>query len=239
MTEEYYVYAYLRGDGTPYYIGKGRGDRAYRKEAPSIDRILIILQNLTEEQAFSNEKDFIAWYGRKDNNTGILRNLTDGGEGSSGHIASEETKRSIKEGQRKAKENGKCIGRPGEISDEIKQQIQNDLMIMGIKAVAKKYNIGIGTVYDSMPPNREYRSIKEGQELARKNGVILGRRSVLNTNPNIKNQIFQDFKDGVKLKTIAKKYSIGVGTTYALYEKWGKVGGSSKSGVSGVVEAIG
>ncbi len=84
MTEEYYVYAYLREDGTPYYIGKGKGDRAYRKEAPSIDRILIILQNLTEEQAFSNERDFITWYGRLDINTGILENRTHGGEGSSG-----------------------------------------------------------------------------------------------------------------------------------------------------------
>ena len=90
-----------------------------------------------------------------------------------------------------------------------------------------------------MSPDIERRSIQEGQELARKNGVILGRKSVLNTNPNIKNQIFQDFKDGVTVKAIAKKYSIGVGTSYALYEKWGKVGGSSKSGVSGVVEAVG
>ena len=96
MTEEYYVYAYLREDGTPYYIGKGKGDRAYRKEAPSIDRILIILQNLTEEQAFSNEKDFIAWYGRLDINTGILENRTHGGEGSSGFRHTDEWKEKLK-----------------------------------------------------------------------------------------------------------------------------------------------
>ena len=100
MTEEYYVYAYLREDGTPYYIGKGKRDRAYSKtgrrfKAPPKDRIIIILQNLTEEQAFSNEIDFILFYGRKDNGTGILRNLTDGGEGVSGHIQSEETKRKL------------------------------------------------------------------------------------------------------------------------------------------------
>jgi len=101
---EYYVYMYLREDGTPYYIGKGKGNRAYRKhrsgmrvKVPPKDRIIFALKNLTERQAFDNEREFIKWYGRKDNNTGILRNLTNGGEGPSGFILSEESKRKISE----------------------------------------------------------------------------------------------------------------------------------------------
>jgi len=97
----YYTYAYLRVDRTPYYIGKGRGHRAYFNYNRNIqtpkdkDRILFLKQNLTEEEAFKHEKYMINVLGRKDLGTGILRNLTDGGVGSSGFIHSEEQKLKI------------------------------------------------------------------------------------------------------------------------------------------------
>jgi hypothetical protein len=101
----YYTYAYLREDKTPYYIGKGKEYRAYRKDRrikPPKDksRIILLKQNLTEEEAFKHEKYMIAVFGRKDLGTGILHNRTDGGEGPSGLIHSEETKRKQSEAHR-------------------------------------------------------------------------------------------------------------------------------------------
>jgi hypothetical protein len=86
MSNIYYTYAYLRKDGTPYYIGKGKKTRAYDKthcvKVPSDKkRILILKKNLTEKEAYKHERYMIAVLGRKDNGTGILRNVTNGGEG--------------------------------------------------------------------------------------------------------------------------------------------------------------
>ena len=86
---EYYTYAYLREDGTPYYIGKGKNDRIYRKRIGEVSppknksKIIFLKKNLTEKDAFRHEKYMIFIFGRKDLGTGILRNRTDGGDGHS------------------------------------------------------------------------------------------------------------------------------------------------------------
>ncbi len=98
----YYTYAYLREDKTPYYIGKGQGNRIYSKSRivhPPKDksRIIFLKQNLTEEEAFKHEIYMIAVLGRKDLGTGILVNMTNGGDGVSGWVPSEESRKKMSE----------------------------------------------------------------------------------------------------------------------------------------------
>jgi hypothetical protein len=91
----FYTYAYLREDKTPYYVGKGQGNRAYKKHwrsksrggyftPPEKNRIIILKNNLTEKNAYKHEMYMINVFGRKDLGTGILRNMSNGGEGASG-----------------------------------------------------------------------------------------------------------------------------------------------------------
>ena len=101
----FYVYAYLRSKDSdrgakysPYYIGKGCGDRAFDKYGRTVPApvdnsyIVFVQEGLTETEAFSLEVHCIQSYGRIDLDNGILRNRTDGGEGISGLSHSQETK---------------------------------------------------------------------------------------------------------------------------------------------------
>jgi hypothetical protein len=91
----FYTYLWLRYDGTPYYAGKAtRIQRAYggRHSVNPPPRARVIIQEwLTESDTLFAEKFLVAYYGRKDSGTGILRNHTDGGEGTSGHKQSSQT----------------------------------------------------------------------------------------------------------------------------------------------------
>jgi hypothetical protein len=81
----FYVYLWLREDGTPYYVGKGTKNRGFISSAhgvhcPSEIQNILVQEHPSEADAFEAEKFFISYWGRLDQGTGCLRNLTEGGE---------------------------------------------------------------------------------------------------------------------------------------------------------------
>jgi group I intron endonuclease len=104
-----YVYRHIRTDkNEPFYIGIGTDKRYYRasssrKRNPIWNNIVnnssyeveIFMDDLTWEEACEKEKELISLYGRKNTKTGILANMTDGGEGTLNIKFSQERRESI------------------------------------------------------------------------------------------------------------------------------------------------
>lgn len=109
----WYVYRHIRLDkNEPFYIGIGckrNYGRAYETcstkrstfwinvyNKTSID-VEILMDNLSKTEASLKEQEFIKLYGRIDNGTGSLCNLTDGGDGIWNCIRSKETKQKLRD----------------------------------------------------------------------------------------------------------------------------------------------
>lgn len=109
MEEKYCVYSHIDDNNVTFYIGIGDSKRphvfslrskfwrSYVKKhcASGKPKVQIDHVNLTWEKAQEYEKFWISIYGRRDNGTGCLVNLTAGGDGTVGVIRSEETRRKI------------------------------------------------------------------------------------------------------------------------------------------------
>ena len=109
----FYVYELCEPTGIPFYVGKGKLKRICEHELQSRGKVKIfnnhkcniirkiwakrkqvdyrvVLFTNDEKFAFDKEKELINFYGRVDNDTGILSNLSDGGEGQTGFVFSDE-----------------------------------------------------------------------------------------------------------------------------------------------------
>lgn len=153
---DFYTYLYRDIDNTPIYVGKGTKNRATHhfrskthlgcllrkryKEGYKIEPVFLC-KDVDEELAFFVEIEMIRHYGRKDLGTGSLLNRTNGGEGHSGFIQSEETK---------AKRRKSCTGLKR--SDETKQRMsQRQIGSKNARYGKKPWNSGIKMPYIAQP----------------------------------------------------------------------------------------
>lgn len=107
-TKIFYVYEHWRLDtGVCFYVGKGQKKRAWKTGkksrgvrhydminmiTPEGMEVRLIAENLQEDHSFAIERERIAYW----RSLGVdLVNMTDGGEGASGAIINDETKRKI------------------------------------------------------------------------------------------------------------------------------------------------
>jgi hypothetical protein len=126
-----YVYRHIRVDkNEPFYIGIGK--TKYRHTAKQNrnciwDKIVaktefevdILFEDVTWEFACQKEIEFISLYGRINNQTGILANMTNGGDGNLGLIHSKEAIEKIAESSRNRKGHWKGKKMSQEFKDKL------------------------------------------------------------------------------------------------------------------------
>lgn len=106
-----YVYRHIRLDKNhPFYIGIGN-DKSFTRAKQKIRRnkiwydivnksefiVEILFDDISWDEACKKEIEFINLYGRIDKKSGILANMTDGGNGTAGRVMSDEWRKNKSE----------------------------------------------------------------------------------------------------------------------------------------------
>ena len=217
----FYVYAYLRKDGTPYYIGKGQGYRIHDKCGhilPRRERRVKIKENLFEDEALKLEKELILKYGRKKyDKDGILINESIGGENRTVWRTLEEKKKAKSESDKRYRENPKyregVLQRKREYHQKNREEINRK---------AREWRATPEGKAKKADMDRRYR-----EEVVKKDPVKLARRRKLARENAMKNSRLRGVKpqeecgrkfkvvnpegviyEGIKCKPFAKKHNL-------------------------------
>ena len=180
-----YVYAYLREDGSTYYVGKGRNRRAWVKHRVPVPkdpaRIVMLKTGLSDYMAQVCEIMWIAFYGREDLNEGRLLNLTDGGDGSVGLVFTPESKARLAASMKRWQESPKY---------ELYREHMRNLMTghkQSPATIAKKVAKAIGRPL-SEAHRQSLRNAKRpprtAEALAKSSAALLGRTQSKSTCPH-------------------------------------------------------
>jgi hypothetical protein len=160
----FYVYKYVLEDGTPYYIGKGCGNRINKPHTrtvlPAADRRIIIQNGLTNDEAKLLEGQLISEYKRKIDG-GILDNIKiNQWACHTGWKHSEETKQKI------------SIGNRGKIRTE--EQINNYKKPKSKEHAEKIRQANIGRPYDPVRAAKISSTLKLRHQLKKQQELTNG-----------------------------------------------------------------
>jgi hypothetical protein len=198
-----YVYRHIRIDkNEPFYIGIGSDisyNRAYQKSKTKRSKfwhniasngyeVEILMDNLTWEQACKKEKEFIDLYGRRDLGTGILVNLTDGGENPPILIGSINPMKSI----------------------ENKEKVSNKRKGMSF-SIEHKNNLSLAAKSrNQIPPSRKGQKMsKDGIDKMINSRLINGksRKKIFQYDEEL--NLIKIWNYSIEIKNVYKNYSIG------------------------------
>ncbi|MCX2486588.1 NUMOD3 domain-containing DNA-binding protein [Pedobacter sp. MR2016-24] len=195
-----YVYTHTRKDKNEiFYVGIGSDDNNYSRAKTTHKRsnywknitsktdytIDIIEDNISWNQAVNKEIELIKFYGRSNTGTGILCNLTDGGEGCNGRRHTEATKEKMRVAQKNKKlsvEHRKKIGqslkgyqRSKQTSDRINKSRKN--VILNYSVIL---DLDTGVYYYSVADaSRAYNHIAYSTLVSYLNGTLLNKSSLI------------------------------------------------------------
>ena len=200
---KYYVYVYLREDETPYYVGKGKGRRAYSKNhrvnvPKNKDKIVFANTHLSEENALKRETELILQYGRKDIKTGILENRTSGGAAGTGR-------------------------NPVLTETQVQELRQRRKKFILIKDLMRHYGLSKASIYRALNDGEVSMKSENHQAerlaFARKNGVKFGRKKAFTETQA--QELRQKRREGTPIKDLMNQYSMARATIYrALASKY-------------------
>ena len=174
MKTKFYTYVIFTKDdaSVPTYVGKGTGLRLkahihndsyfgnhLRKQVQAgVFPVYIKKFQATEKAAFAEEMRLIKLYGRKKIGTGSLYNLTEGGEGTSGHFHTEESKATMSE---RIKSLWQKEGHKEKVSSTMTKLKQKPCTIDG-KTIFKSVGELVSTLGFAARQDQNFRFIQKG-----------------------------------------------------------------------------